>query len=292
MNVFQLTCFLTVSETLNFARAAELLNVTQPAVTHQIRSLEKELNAKLFIRTTHSVELTRAGRLLIDDARTIVSTSMRTQKRFETMRGLDIPAFTIGCHVDGYLQCLPQILREFADLFPEVHPQILMKTSLPHLYRLLDDEKADIIFGIKDPTARNLGIYKELTKSPIVCVCAADHPLAAHLTVTKNDLCSERLILFDTTKYSFFTAGLQGELIAGRQADDLYFAESTLTAILLAKAKYGIFLLPDILVPDDEEIAAVPVEDAGTESFGMYYKTLQNNRLLKGFISIIKKQFP
>ncbi len=44
MNTFQLTCFLTVAETLSFAKAAKLLNVTQPAVTHQIHSLEEELN--------------------------------------------------------------------------------------------------------------------------------------------------------------------------------------------------------------------------------------------------------
>ena len=55
MNTFQLTCFMAVAETLNFARAAERLNITQPAVTHQIRSLEEELEVKLFKRTTRLV---------------------------------------------------------------------------------------------------------------------------------------------------------------------------------------------------------------------------------------------
>ena len=61
MNTFQLHCFLTVAEHLNFARAAQQLNVTQPAVTHQIRTLEAELNVKLFRRTTRTVNLTPAG---------------------------------------------------------------------------------------------------------------------------------------------------------------------------------------------------------------------------------------
>ena len=65
MNTFQLTCFLTLAETLSFAKAARLLNVTQPAVTHQIHSLEEELNAKLFKRTTRSVEITQEGLFLI-----------------------------------------------------------------------------------------------------------------------------------------------------------------------------------------------------------------------------------
>lgn len=292
MNTFQLSCFLTVAETLNFARAAEQLNVTQPAVTHQIRSLETELGAKLFTRTTHSVELTHAGHLLVEDARTIVTTSIRAQKRFETMHERDIPSFTIGCHIDGYLQCLPEILREFANLYPEIHPQICMETSLPLLFRLLDNEKADIIFGIKDISARHPGIYKELVKSPIACVCAADHSMATRRSVKKEDLKSERLILFDTTKSIFFTAGLQGEMIAGRQAEELYFCESTMTAMLLAKARYGVFVLPDVFAPNDEDLAVIPIEDSSAESFGIYYRSLQNNKPLKDFISLVKKQFP
>ena len=59
MNVFQLTCFLAVVETLNFAQAAELRGITQPAITHQIRALEEELNVTPFHRTTLSVKLTR-----------------------------------------------------------------------------------------------------------------------------------------------------------------------------------------------------------------------------------------
>ena len=56
MNTTQLECFVTVAENLNFARAAAILHITQPAVTHQIVSLEGELDAKLFIRTTRSVK--------------------------------------------------------------------------------------------------------------------------------------------------------------------------------------------------------------------------------------------
>lgn len=86
MNTFQLACFLAVSDTLNFARAAQRLNVTQPAVTHQIRSLEEELNAKLFRRTTRSVELTEAGRLFLHDANGMMTIAMRAKNGLRTRR--------------------------------------------------------------------------------------------------------------------------------------------------------------------------------------------------------------
>ena len=58
MNTIQLECFLSVAEHLNFSRASEELKITQPAVSHQIRSLEEELDVRLFRRTSKSVSLT------------------------------------------------------------------------------------------------------------------------------------------------------------------------------------------------------------------------------------------
>ena len=98
MNTFQLSCFLAVANTLNFARAAEQLNITQPAVTHQIRSLETELNTKLFRRTTRIVELTSAGILFQDDARNILEISMRAKNRFQNPSPQELQVFSIGCH--------------------------------------------------------------------------------------------------------------------------------------------------------------------------------------------------
>ena len=71
MNEHQLLCFLTVSRTLNFSAAARELYCTQPALSYQIRSLEKELDATLFRRTTTQVALTEAGRALLPHAENI-----------------------------------------------------------------------------------------------------------------------------------------------------------------------------------------------------------------------------
>lgn len=79
MNTFQLTCFLAVAEYLNFAQAAQQLHVTHPAVSQQIKSLEKELNVTLFQRTTRSVKLTEEGRAFLRDAQQIVAISDRAK---------------------------------------------------------------------------------------------------------------------------------------------------------------------------------------------------------------------
>ena len=71
MNDHQLLCFLTVSRTLNFTTAARELYCTQPALSYQIRSLEKELDLALFERSTTRVALTEAGRAFVPQAEAI-----------------------------------------------------------------------------------------------------------------------------------------------------------------------------------------------------------------------------
>ena len=72
MNTDQLKSFIQVAENLNFARAAEILKITQSAVSRQIHSLEDELGAKLLHRTTRTVTLTPAGISFLEDAKNIM----------------------------------------------------------------------------------------------------------------------------------------------------------------------------------------------------------------------------
>ena len=65
MTIYQLECFIAVAEELNFSAAAQRLFTTQPAVTYQINTLEKETGLHLFDRTTRRTKLTAAGRSLI-----------------------------------------------------------------------------------------------------------------------------------------------------------------------------------------------------------------------------------
>ena len=75
MTIFQMECFVAVAENLSFARAAEQLHVTQPAVTQQIHALEKELNVRLLNRSTRSVKLTEEGKIFLQDAKQVVEVS-------------------------------------------------------------------------------------------------------------------------------------------------------------------------------------------------------------------------
>ena len=71
MNIIQMKYFITAARTLSFTKAAQQLYITQPALSRQILSMEKELNLQLFIRTGRNVRLTPAGRILFERFQTI-----------------------------------------------------------------------------------------------------------------------------------------------------------------------------------------------------------------------------
>ncbi len=288
MNTFQIDCFIQVAETLNFARAAERLNVTQPAVTHQIRSLEEELGVKLFRRTTRIVELTQEGILFLEDARNIAAISLRAKKRFENPESKEIQPFSIGCHSYTHLFLLSDVLRQMALETPTLHPRLRVVT-FPHLYRLLEEEEVDAIVGFQESNTNKIpGTYREFIKSPIVCVCPKNHPLAAYTQLALSDLRKTPLILSVPGMAPSPVFQLQGRCMEGRPFSDFHFAESPESATVLVKAGLGISLLPDLLLPTDPHLARVPLKEEFSISFGVYYKSLQGRPLLKSFLAAMK----
>ena len=81
MDFNQLSYFIAIARNGNFTAAAKAFFVSQPCISHQIQSLEKELGVRLFIRNTRSVELTAAGEIFLEDAKKMVDLMERAKNR-------------------------------------------------------------------------------------------------------------------------------------------------------------------------------------------------------------------
>ena len=97
MNTTQLECFMAVANFLNFSRAAEQLRITQPAVSHQINTLEDELGTKLFFRTSKNVRLTQAGHLFTQYAGEILKLTGLSKARVSECQETIPQRMGIGC---------------------------------------------------------------------------------------------------------------------------------------------------------------------------------------------------
>lgn len=292
MNSTQLECFMQVAENLNFARAAEALHITQPSVTHQIHTLEAELNVKLFHRTTRSVSLTQAGLSFFADAKNILSLMKISKMRLHDDSTDKLSFFAMGLHIKMELSFLPDIIKEMKRQVPLLHPIIKM-VPFHALANLLTDETIDVMFEFKNEKTDKLRLnYVELTKAPIACVLQKEHPLAGQPSVTPAELKDLSIVLCQppVPVFSDISAFQQKEASNFSPANS-YFSENIDEAYTLVKAGLGFSLLPDLMPSRDPELAYIPYDPSNEVSYGVYYKGKKKDPLLKLFIELTKNTF-
>lgn len=120
MDLRRLKYFVAVAEELNMVKAAARLHISQPPLTRQIKLLEEELDTLLFIRTPRGVELTDAGRLLLDEARNILSLAgLAAERAHKAGRGL-LGRIDVGIFGSAVFGTIPNILQAFRQEYPEV----------------------------------------------------------------------------------------------------------------------------------------------------------------------------
>jgi DNA-binding transcriptional LysR family regulator len=124
MEYSQLRAFLETASRGTISRAAEALSVTQPAVTHQIRALERELGTRLFDRTGRGVLLTPAGQALLEHARESLRVLEEGRRAAQEVELGTAGRMTVGAGVTTCIFHLPGYLRAFREAFPSVAVQV------------------------------------------------------------------------------------------------------------------------------------------------------------------------
>lgn len=116
----RLQVFHTVAGVLSFTKAAEILNMTQPAVTFQVRQLEEDFNTRLFDRSHNKISLTRAGELVLGYANQIVDLYGEMHESVKAMTGNNAGLITLGASTTIAEYMLPGLLGDFRKQFPEI----------------------------------------------------------------------------------------------------------------------------------------------------------------------------
>lgn len=291
MNTTQLTCFLAVAETLSFATAARQLNITQPAVSHQIQTLEEELNTRLFKRTTRTVGLTPEGQLFLNDAKHILYLTALAKKRLETPQVEERKIFSIGCRSQSDPDLLAPILRKMRETVPSLYP-VFQVVPFQHIYQLLEDETVDVVVSFQEKSWKKpAGIYKELTQIHLAGVVPAEHPLAQKELLHRDDLRTERLILIDPLCCPDYLNEAQREAAKERTMSELLLCHSAGVCAALVKAGFGIAVLPKLPNLHDPELAFLPLAEVRPLSYGAYYKRAEGKPLLRLFLQLCREHF-
>jgi DNA-binding transcriptional LysR family regulator len=191
----QLRYLEAVARHRHFTRAAAELHVAQSAVSHQIRRLEQELAIELLERTTRSVELTAAGKVVVARAEAALAEADGIPGELDELRGLVRGTIVIGALLPAGPLDLPALLADFSERYPGIEIEFREGTS-SYMREQLAAGALDAAFVLEaDPQPPALGRL-ELSAAEMVLAMRPDHPLAAKAPLPIERLDGENLIAF------------------------------------------------------------------------------------------------
>ena len=196
MNLRQLRYLVALADERHFTRAAAREHVAQPALSQQIRSLERELGQPLVERTTRKVAMTQAGEVLVARARRALSELDAAQAELQSLAGVQAGRLSVGAmHTMGPVD-LSLLLATFHDRYPAVELTVREQSS-EELAAMLRDDEIDVAFLSVTEHIQSRGLaLRPLVSEELVVVLPIEHPLAGNELLRLRDLVDEPFISF------------------------------------------------------------------------------------------------
>lgn len=195
MELRHLRCFLAVAEELHFARAAERLHIDQSPLSRTIKELEEELGARLFVRTTRSTQLTRAGRKLLEHVPRIFTALEQARDSVKSATNGFCGQLRIALSDSVTPSRLPALLARCREEDPEVEIR-LFEVPLCQQIKGLHDDLYDAGFSMADDVGDGILVTPAWDDELMVAV-PARHPLLAYKRVPLEEVLRHPLVLCD-----------------------------------------------------------------------------------------------
>lgn len=285
MELRHIRYFIAVAEELHFRKAAELLHISQPPLSQQIRQLEEYLKVPLFNRDRRGVSLTVAGKRFLPYARRIVAA---VQSGVTVAREGTPNSLKIG-FVSSASMLLVPIMRKFREIHPDVDLRI-SEASTSRQSEMLTTGELDVGL-LRAPWARPGFMSDVVARDKLCLVLANDHPLADKPGLKLADLVNERFVFFHRELGpGFFDTAIAACNRAGLSPQLDQVAGSTLTIVSLVAAGQGFSLVPSILAATSNGVTARTPEDLDAETLlvAAYQTEKRDNAIIRSLVDIIK----
>ena len=288
-----LVAFTTVLEAGGFTRAAEVLNLTQSALSHQIKTLEELLGVEVFARIGKRTILTQAGEILLKHATVVLRELAEARQSLLELRDpgrgrLRISAAGYSCYL-----LLPRILQEFKGAYPHVELSVAADYTGEAVQHLLEG-LLDVAILVAPPPVRGL-TFEPLAEDELFVIVPVEHPWAKRRRVRWGELTTQVLITYNK-------ASLTHQLLLDRLAKEEAGFPETMevreaeAVTEMVKVGLGIAVLPPWVVRADlqaRRLVALPLGRTGLKrSWAIAY--VQGRQLSpygQTFIRICRERF-
>lgn len=292
MNIQQLKCFVSLAETLNFSTTAEKLNLTQPAVSHNIKSLENELGITLFVRNKRTVNLTIAGHSFYEDLEGLLfrldQSIKKAQRLSEKYESTLIIGYTETVFEKNFL---PDLIKRFKEQYPQIQIQ-LKKSNLTREKEDLLNQKFDIVFTTEDNLGKDTDFcFYPVHRGSYGCILPQNHPFAKERELSVEQLNHQSLILFDEHQSPPTLKRLHRTIIENCPDSVYTYGDTINTVHTMIKSDLGISVLPDFVIGEDSEIVFVPLSHTEEVIYGIACLRSEERLEVKRWISNIRELF-
>ena len=264
MDINRIREFLTLSEELNYSKAANLLYITQPVLSRHIHDLEETLGGQLFVRDTHKVQLTDFGAICAEQMKVVIDAY--DSALIHIRNAADTSSDTL---VIGFLEyAVRPFLSQFAGWFQAAHPNIEIDYDSGNLDDLTDsvlNNRMDLAFVThvgSDPLLSKDLDSQTVYEDRLLAVVSPRHDISGKESVTIEELSTYPMISYSKTNTPYtanFHKGLfEKKGLHMQSAKEITSFES---GLFYAKAGIGIFLIPQHLSFIAEDLITVPISD-------------------------------
>ena len=181
----QLRIFVSAAKHLNFTRAAKEVHISPPAVSMQIKEIELQVNAPLFIKEGRKLALSSTGEYFLNQARHILQILNESEKAIEQIKGNPIEIIRVGI-ISTAQYFLPQVLKQFRAKHSQLKI-ILEIRNRQHLIELLRDGEIDIAIMGLVPKEIDTKVYT-ITNHPHVFIANFGHILTKQKKIKPDEL--------------------------------------------------------------------------------------------------------
>ena len=258
MELRQLLYFVTVAKRLNFSRAAEDLGVAQPAISQQIRVLEKQLGVQLFDRMGRRTTLTHAGAVLLPHALRVLGAVETARNEVRELGQLVRGSASLGAPPTVSSHILPNRLIQFRTLHPGLEV-LLREAGTGSLLALIEDGALDLAIMVTDELPPLVEVAPFLEEHYVLAV-SVNHPLSDEESVNLADMSAEPFILFPEG-YKLREVTLSACRQAGFAPKVALDGGAMQSALQFVAAGLGVALVPQLALSRSRSIRGLRIAD-------------------------------
>lgn len=255
MDIQNLKAFIAVYETQSFSKAAETLNITQPAVSKRIAALEQDYSTTLFNRIGKSIILTEAGEILLPSARLIIEEIKRSHQTIQALSGHLGGELKLATSHHIGLHRLPPVLRAFSQSHENVELDLHFMDSEQACEMIENGELELAIVTLPRKPSKNL-ITDLIWHDPLVVVVGKTHVLAKRKNIATEDLIDRPAIL---PSHETFTRSMIEQQLSLKQMPPIALETNYMETIkMMISIGLGWGVLPKSMI--DNELIEFDIE--------------------------------